>query len=163
MEGITCCSSERSSVFVSYIVIVGCLCWGRIYNELLSQPLLLTSIGLLLVSLMWSHSASFQVCLRGNCSICSCRFGVYMGGGVLEIFLPYPVEPPPRCKTRHKIGVPYTCQVSPRGDADHLWNVAQGACGDSIHQLEQGRGKSAEMVPQSLAPESTPAVPWRVV
>lgn len=78
---------------------------------------------------------------------------------MLEIFLPYPVEPPPRCKTRHKIGVPYTCQVSPRGDADHLWNVAQGACGDSIHQLEQGRGKSAEMVPQSLAPESTPAVP----
>ena len=34
-----------------------------------------------------NHLASFWVFFRGNFSICSCRFGVFMGGGEFRIFL----------------------------------------------------------------------------
>ena len=83
---------------------------------------------------------------------------MFMGGGEFKIFLHCPIEPPPRCKTRHRTGAPYMCKSFRSGDTDTLWSEAKGMCGDSIQKLEQGRGKVQRWDLQSLAPESTTAV-----
>lgn len=60
---------------------------GRVFGNTMSLPLLPIWMSPF-YPLLWSrHSASFQVFFRGNCSICSCRFGCVHGGDEVRIFL----------------------------------------------------------------------------
>ena len=85
-------SSGRSSIFVRSVVLVGCCARGEVFGE--------TALLTLLPILMWSFYpllwrwclASVQVFFR---SICSCRFGVSMGGGEFRIFLCWHLNPTP--------------------------------------------------------------------
>lgn len=48
--------------------------------------------------LFWGRcSASSQILFRGNLSICSYIFIVFMGGGKLRLFLSHHLKPPPNC------------------------------------------------------------------
>lgn len=78
-------SSGSSYVFVRSLPIVGCFTRGGIFSKNVSLPLLPV--------LMWSFypfswrcSVSFQVCFRGNFSVCSCRFGVSVERDEFRIF-----------------------------------------------------------------------------
>lgn len=47
----------------------------------------------LLCLLCRSRSDSFQVVFRGSCSLCSCAFGVFVGGGAFQLLVRRHLEP----------------------------------------------------------------------
>ena len=79
---------------VNSLPIVGCCSEGGVYGEIVSQPLLpiLMCFFFLICSLCRSHLSRFLVSFRGNCSICSCRFGVSVGGDEFRIHLHHHLE-----------------------------------------------------------------------
>ena len=66
------------------------LCWqGGLWQVFLSLSYLFWC-GYFLVCLMCRRcSASFWISFRGNCSVCSCRFGVFVGGDEFRGLLYY--------------------------------------------------------------------------
>lgn len=83
-------SSGRRFTFVrSLLMIVGCHMGAGVamFGETVSLPLLPTSMCPFYHLLWRSCSASFQVFFRGNCFICICRFGVFMGRGEFRFFV----------------------------------------------------------------------------
>ena len=72
----------RELEVVSSLPVVGPHARDEVYGETVSQLLLPVSVCFFsLICLMFrSHSAGFWVSFRGNCSVCSCRFGASVGG-----------------------------------------------------------------------------------
>lgn len=82
----TLCSSGRSSGFVRSLLIMGQQTRGEDFCETRSQPVQPT-LTWPFYHLMWrSCPASFQVFLIGKFSMCSCWFGVSVGGGEVMIY-----------------------------------------------------------------------------
>ena len=81
------CSSGRIFLFVRSLLIMGHYTRGRVFGDTMSLPLLPVWMSPF-YPLLWSRrSASFQVFFRGNCSICSYRFGCVHRGDEFRIFL----------------------------------------------------------------------------
>lgn len=80
-------SLGRSSGFINSLLVVGRCAEGVVYGEIVSQPILPSSMW---PSSCWpmyrSCSASFQLFFRENCSTCSCRFQCVHGEVEFRIF-----------------------------------------------------------------------------
>lgn len=73
---------------VEFLPDCGSHAGGGAYSEIVYQPLLPISMWVFLVRPMCrSHSGSFEVSFRGNCSMYNCRFSVSLEGGEFMILL----------------------------------------------------------------------------
>ena len=74
---------------VNSLLIVGCLDGSKVDGETVSQPLLpiLMWIFFLFTCCVGVVQLVLRFFFRGNCSVCSCRFGVSIGGGEFRILL----------------------------------------------------------------------------
>lgn len=92
-------SSGRSSGFMRSLLIVGPYAQDGAFGKTTSQLLLPTSMRPFSGLMGSSCSASFRFFFRGDCSICSCRFSVSVGGGEFMIFLCHRLGQPPSSLT----------------------------------------------------------------
>ena len=83
---------------MSSLLIVACHPRGGTYGEIVSQPLLSASVWDFF-SFTWCAKVDQQVfkfVCRGNCSIYTWRYGVFLGGVELRIVQCHYLEPGPR-------------------------------------------------------------------
>ena len=74
---------------VSSLPIACCCAGGWTYDKIVSQSFLSISIFFFFLICLMCKSclAGFWISFRRNCSMCSYRFGVFMGGGEFRSFL----------------------------------------------------------------------------
>lgn len=86
-------SMGRSPRFVNSLLTMSHQAWDGVYGEITSQSLL--------TSWMWAFpslpdmkgcSTSFYIFFRGDCSLYSYSFSVFLGGGEFSIFLEYHLD-----------------------------------------------------------------------
>ena len=86
-------AKEKQGI-VHSLLVVCCYDRGGFYGKIVSQPLLTFLMWILFhFPICRSHSTSFWISFRGNCSVCSCKFGVSTGRGEFRTLPRHHLEP----------------------------------------------------------------------
>ena len=105
---------------VSFLLTVCCCTGGRVCGKSVSQSLLPILMWVLsILPMCISHPTSFWISFRGNCSVCSCRFGVSVGIGKFRSLLYRNHRPEPWYAFLTLFDVPT------RADLIQRWNIKE--------------------------------------
>lgn len=91
-----------ASILISLLNVVHCVKGGVLGERMSISPTCIHTVLLFIgveelfsyFSGIFQRVVTFQVSFRGDCSICSCIFSGFMGGGELRFFLCHHLEPP---------------------------------------------------------------------